>query len=104
MLREQNPNATASVREGTYTMLPSGLCSADSVAARLGIDRRTVHRHLAREGKTFSAIKGSVRAGAQIVSSRGQASRSIASVKPLAALAGAGPSSGRIRDRSCERA
>jgi AraC-like DNA-binding protein len=35
---------------------------ADSVAARLGVDRRTVHRHLAREGKTFSAIMDSVRA------------------------------------------
>ena len=43
-------------------MLPSGLCSADSVATRLGVDRRTVHRHLAREGKTFSAIMDSVRA------------------------------------------
>jgi hypothetical protein len=44
---------SASVRECIYTMLPSGLCSADSVASRLGVDRRTVHRHLAREGKTF---------------------------------------------------
>ena len=53
---------SASVRECIYTMLPSGLCSADSVAARLGVDRRTVHRHLAREGKTFSSLMDSVRA------------------------------------------
>jgi AraC-like DNA-binding protein len=58
----RNATMAASVRECVYTMLPSGLCSADSVAARLGVDRRTVHRHLAREGKTFSAIMDSVRA------------------------------------------
>jgi AraC-like DNA-binding protein len=43
-------------------MLPSGLCSADKVAERLGVDRRTVHRHLAREGQTFSSVMDSVRA------------------------------------------
>ena len=51
-----------SVRECIYVMLPSGLCSADSVAKRVGLDRRTLHRHLAREGQTFSAIIDSVRA------------------------------------------
>jgi AraC-like DNA-binding protein len=58
----RNVTMSASVRECIYTMLPSGLCSADSVAARLGVDRRTVHRHLAREGKTFSSLMDSVRA------------------------------------------
>ena len=58
----RNTSMTASVRECIYTMLPSGLCSADTVAARLGVDRRTVHRHLAREGATFSSIMDSVRA------------------------------------------
>jgi AraC-like DNA-binding protein len=58
----RNSTMSASVRECIYTMLPSGLCSADSVASRLGVDRRTVHRHLAREGKTFSAIMDSARA------------------------------------------
>jgi AraC-like DNA-binding protein len=43
-------------------MLPSGLCSAESVANRVGLDRRTLHRHLAREGQTFSSIIDSVRA------------------------------------------
>ena len=47
---------TANVRESIYTMLPSGLCSANEVAARLGVDRRTVHRHLARERQTFSSV------------------------------------------------
>jgi AraC-like DNA-binding protein len=58
----RNATMSATVRECIYTMLPSGLCSADSVAARLGVDRRTVHRHLAREGKTFSSLMDSVRA------------------------------------------
>ena len=58
----RNKTMSALVRECIYTMLPSGLCSTDSVAARLGVDRRTVHRHLAREGKTFSSLMDSVRA------------------------------------------
>jgi AraC-like DNA-binding protein len=58
----RNTTMTAGVRECIYTMLPSGLCSADSVATRLGVDRRTVHRHLAREGQTFSSVMDSVRA------------------------------------------
>ena len=58
----RNSSMTSSVRECIYTMLPSGLCSAQTVAARLGADRRTVHRHLAREGETFSSVLDSVRA------------------------------------------
>jgi AraC-like DNA-binding protein len=53
---------TARVRECIYLMLPSGLCSAEHVAERLGVDRRTVHRHLAREGATFSKMMDAVRA------------------------------------------
>jgi AraC-like DNA-binding protein len=62
MAARRNSTMTASVRECIYTMLPSGLCSADKVAARLGVDRRTVNRHLAREGKSFSSVMDSVRA------------------------------------------
>ncbi|HEX2889212.1 AraC family transcriptional regulator [Vineibacter terrae] len=57
----RNATMSAIVRECIYTMLPSGLCSANTVAARLGVDRRTVHRHLAHEGKTFSSIMDGVR-------------------------------------------
>jgi AraC-like DNA-binding protein len=49
------------VRELVWVMLPSGRCSIDQVAQRLGVDRRTVHRRLAREGETFSAILDAVR-------------------------------------------
>ena len=58
----QTSNLSDSVRECIYVMLPSGLCSVDQVAKRLGMDRRTLHRHLAREDQTFSAIIDSVRA------------------------------------------
>lgn len=49
------------VRECIYTMLPSGLCSADRVAARLGVDRRTLHRRLAREGESYSSMLDAMR-------------------------------------------
>jgi len=78
----RNTTMTAKVRECIYTMLPSSLCSADKVAARLGIDRRTVHRHLAREGQTFSSVMDSVRA--ELVTRYiGNRDRSLASVSEL---------------------
>ena len=57
------PHATtcAKVRECIYLMLSSGLCSAAQVAKRLGTDRRTIHRHLAKEGETFTSLMESVR-------------------------------------------
>jgi AraC-like DNA-binding protein len=57
------PHATmdAKVRECIYLMLSSGLCSAAQVAKRLGTDRRTIHRHLAKEGETFTSLMDSVR-------------------------------------------
>jgi AraC-like DNA-binding protein len=57
------PHATtgAKVRECIYLMLSSGLCTAAQVAKRLGTDRRTIHRHLAKEGQTFSALMDAVR-------------------------------------------
>jgi AraC-like DNA-binding protein/DNA-binding transcriptional ArsR family regulator len=52
---------SAKVRECIYLMLSSGLCSAAQVAKRLGTDRRTIHRHLAKEGETFTSLMDSVR-------------------------------------------
>jgi AraC-like DNA-binding protein len=37
-------------------LLPDGDCNIDRVAQHLGIDRRTVHRRLAAEGKSFSQL------------------------------------------------
>src|SRR5208282_5111425 len=58
------PNATMrdNARECIYMTLPSGLCSADRVARHLGVDRRTLHRHLARERETFSSLLDAARA------------------------------------------
>ncbi|HEY2706656.1 MAG TPA: AraC family transcriptional regulator [Caulobacteraceae bacterium] len=37
-------------------LLPDGDCSVDRVAQHLGVDRRTVHRRLASEGKSFTQL------------------------------------------------
>jgi AraC-like DNA-binding protein len=49
------------VRQLVYALLPSGHCSIERVAEHLGVDRRTLHRHLARSNDTFSAIVDSAR-------------------------------------------
>jgi AraC-like DNA-binding protein len=76
----QTSNLSGSVRECIYVMLPSGLCSADTVAKRLGVNRRTLHRHLAREGQTFSSIIDAVRAE---LAARYVGNRDLASIADL---------------------
>ena len=44
------------VRQLALLLLPLGHCRAEAVAQHLGIDRRTVARHLAAEGTTFSEV------------------------------------------------
>ena len=44
-------------------LLPTGRCSAVHVAQTLAMDRRTLHRHLARSGTTFASLVDSTRAG-----------------------------------------
>jgi AraC-like DNA-binding protein len=61
-----SPRATTSrerVKELVEFLLPVGKCSMDQVARALDVDRRTLHRHLADEGESFSSILHSVRAG-----------------------------------------
>ncbi|WP_082976953.1 AraC family transcriptional regulator [Nocardia sp. 852002-20019_SCH5090214] len=43
------------------TLLPTQQCSAATVAARLGMDRRTLHRRLARSGETFTTLLNATR-------------------------------------------
>jgi AraC-like DNA-binding protein len=43
-------------RDLVEVLLPNGRCSADEVARAMGVDRRTLHRHLARSGETLSSI------------------------------------------------
>jgi AraC-like DNA-binding protein len=49
------------VRELIEVLLPTGRCSIEQVANSLGVDRRTVHRHLAASGETFSSLLNSTR-------------------------------------------
>ena len=55
------PETIGRVRELVVQLLGSGTCTIDRVAQHMGIDRRTIHRHLAREGETFSALVEAVR-------------------------------------------
>jgi AraC-like DNA-binding protein len=62
-LRMQSDAHTADrVRQLILALLPSGRCTVDEVARHLGIDRRTIHRHLATRGETFSSVLSSIRA------------------------------------------
>ncbi|MFI2228917.1 AraC family transcriptional regulator [Nocardia testacea] len=49
------------VRELIELLLPTGRCSADQIAQSLGVDRRTIHRRLAAEGETYTALVDSSR-------------------------------------------
>ncbi|MCO8312959.1 AraC family transcriptional regulator [Pseudomonas mandelii] len=62
-IREQSKTALLEqVRQMIWTVLPTGHCSVEQVAANLGWDRRTLHRKLAQEGETFSSLLDQVRA------------------------------------------
>lgn len=49
------------VRRTIIAFLPTGRCTADQVAKTLGMDRRTLHRHLLAEGTNFSLLLRTVR-------------------------------------------
>jgi AraC-like DNA-binding protein len=55
------PTLTAEVRQLVLMQLSSGRCTIDRAAHLLGVDRRTIHRRLAREGESFSGIVEAVR-------------------------------------------
>jgi len=86
------PRANATMRynarECVQALLPSGLCSADRVAKHLGVDRRTLHRHLARDGETFLTLVDSVRSELAIryVDNRERSLSSVAELLGFSAL------------------
>ncbi|MGO4204705.1 AraC family transcriptional regulator [Rhodococcus sp. TAF43] len=49
------------VRDLIATLLPTESCSVSRIAHSLGMDRRTLHRHLAHSGDSYSSILDSVR-------------------------------------------
>jgi len=54
-------DVSRSVRELVVMLLGVAPCTIERVALHMGADRRTLHRHLAREHLTFSGIVDSVR-------------------------------------------
>ena len=48
--------ATAQVRSMVEVLLPAGRCSLAHVSRALNVSPRSLHRHLAEEGESFSAI------------------------------------------------
>jgi AraC-like DNA-binding protein len=49
------------VRQLVCLLLPTGRCSIEIVAQHMGLDRRTLQRHLERDGQSFSEILDGVR-------------------------------------------
>jgi AraC-like DNA-binding protein len=55
--------AADQVRSLVELLLPMGRCAMAHVSRALGVQSRTLHRHLADEGQSFSAIVHATRAG-----------------------------------------
>jgi AraC-like DNA-binding protein len=61
MLARSRGTVSERLRHFVYEQLSTGRCTAEQAASRLGMDRRTLHRHLGRSGETFSSIVDEVR-------------------------------------------
>ncbi len=57
------PTVLTRVQELIELLLPTGQCSLDQVSRSLGVDRKTVYRHLAQAGETFTSVLNSTRLG-----------------------------------------
>ena len=55
------PTSVSQVRDMVVQLLGARECTVEEVARKFGVNRRTVHRYLAREGHTFSGVLESVR-------------------------------------------
>jgi len=49
------------LRDLIVNLLPEGHCTVDAVAQHLGVDRRTIHRRLAAEGRSFTQLREEAR-------------------------------------------
>ena len=61
ILAQAHMTMSEKVRRLVVDLLVSRRASAEEVASRLGTNRRTLHRHLARDGETFSSVRNTVR-------------------------------------------
>ena len=58
---DRSADLVASVRSQIAFTLANGRCSTETVAARLGVDKRTLHRRLTARGQKFTRIVDEVR-------------------------------------------
>jgi len=58
---QPDQSVTDKVRQLIWVALPTRHCSLEIVAQHLGLDRRTLHRHLLKDGQSFSNILDDVR-------------------------------------------
>ena len=62
LLEERGATSTEDrVRELAVVLLPMGRCTIEQVALHLGVHRRTLHRHLERQGLLFGDLVQQVR-------------------------------------------
>jgi AraC-like DNA-binding protein len=62
LARPKDATTLDRVREMITLFLPAGRCSLSQIARELQVDRRTLHRHLAARGETFTSLLDAVRA------------------------------------------
>ena len=55
-LASTRSNTADAARQLIVALLPGGRCTADQVAQHLGMDRRTLHRHLQGQSTTFTEL------------------------------------------------
>lgn len=79
MLLQSSATMPDKIKKLVVALLPSGTCSADRIAQHLGMDRRTLHRHLAPYGESYLSIVDSVRVD--------MVSRYVDSSRPLSEIA-----------------
>jgi AraC-like DNA-binding protein len=61
VLPSSKSEVSETVRELVWVMLRTGSCSVERIAKNLGVDRRTISRRLASEGRSYSSILDAVR-------------------------------------------
>ncbi len=60
-LRHRDGGVGEACRELILALLPGGRCTAQQVALHLGVDRRTLHRHLSAQDLSFTALLDQLR-------------------------------------------
>jgi len=83
LLARTDPATAAQVRRLVRSLLSTGRCSIDTIATQLGVDRRTIHRRLLREGVTYTDLVNEVRAELAVVHLSNGSGRPVADIAGL---------------------